>query len=162
MPLQKQNLALSFVELQSAEAKSEICEQILKALPLWFGLPDANVKYIQDVKTMETWVAKADDKIIGFVALNKHNKFTAEIHVTGVLPEYHRRGVGAELMKACEQSLRKQGFKFFTVKTLSASRPDPNYDKTREFYLKVGFYPLEEFKTLWSEYNPCLMLAKSL
>ena len=37
-----------------------------------------------------------------------------------------------------------------------------NYDKTRKFYLKYGFTPVEEFKSLWGEHNPCLMMVKIL
>jgi hypothetical protein len=48
------------------------------------------------------------------------------------------------------------------VKTLSASRPDPGYDKTRAFYLAFGFRPLEEFPTLWYPSNPALQLIKSI
>lgn len=40
--------------------------------------------------------------------------------------------------------------------------PDPNYDKTRLFYLAEGFRPLEEFPTLWDPSNPALQLIKSL
>ncbi|MFA6119201.1 MAG: hypothetical protein WCT85_06020 [Parachlamydiales bacterium] len=49
-----------------------------------------------------------------------------------------------------------------TVKTLSPSADDENYAKTRAFYLSMGFYPLEEFKTLWDENNPCLFMIKVL
>ncbi|MBC7456865.1 MAG: hypothetical protein H7235_01205, partial [Bdellovibrionaceae bacterium] len=48
------------------------------------------------------------------------------------------------------------------VKTLSEARAHENYEKTRKFYLKSGFVPIEEFKTLWGEHNPCLMLIKDL
>lgn len=49
-----------------------------------------------------------------------------------------------------------------SVKTLSESRPDEEYDRTRQFYLGIGFIPIEEFKTLWGEHNPCLLLIKEI
>ncbi|MEK6774859.1 MAG: hypothetical protein AABY64_13025 [Bdellovibrionota bacterium] len=61
-----------------------------------------------------------------------------------------------------ENDLRKEGVKFLTVKTLSESRPNKEYNQTRNFYLKVGFTPLEEFKTLWGDANPCVLLVKNL
>jgi hypothetical protein len=48
-----------------------------------------------------------------------------------------------------------------TVKTLSPSRPDPNYAGTRRFYEAVGFLPIEEFPTLWGANNPCLFHASA-
>ena len=48
------------------------------------------------------------------------------------------------------------------VKTLSESHPDAGYAKTRAFYRAMGFHPLEEFKTLWGEANPCLLMVKKL
>lgn len=145
--------------------KSEICEKILRSLPQWFGIESAILDYIKDVQNMDTWVVtnvNSDTDTLGFISINKHNKYTAEVHVMGVLPNYHGKKIGAELICVAEESLVAQGFKFLTVKTLSEKRPDVNYDKTRQFYLKYGFIPIEEFKTLWGEHNPCLMLIKSL
>lgn len=47
------------------------------------------------------------------------------------------------------------------VKTLGASSPDPNYDRTRHFYQKMGFLPLEE-TDLWDEQTPCLIMVMPL
>jgi ribosomal protein S18 acetylase RimI-like enzyme len=46
------------------------------------------------------------------------------------------------------------------VKTLGPSRPDEHYAKTRAFYEALGFRPLEEFKQIWDENNPCLVMVK--
>lgn len=80
----------------------------------------------------------------------------------GIREEFHRKGHGHRLVEVIEADLRKEGVRFLTVKTLSESRPNIEYDQTRNFYLKVGFTPLEEFKTLWGEDSPCLLLVKSL
>lgn len=42
------------------------------------------------------------EKPIGFVALKVHNPYTAEICVMGVLKEYHRGGIGRQLVSHCE------------------------------------------------------------
>ncbi|WP_149678012.1 hypothetical protein [Thermoclostridium caenicola] len=55
---------------------------------------------------------------------------------------------------------RRNGFKFITVKTLDASADYEPYDRTRAFYFKNGFYPLEVFPLFWNEENPCPFLAK--
>lgn len=153
---------MTVMEITNSDQKSEICNKILRSLPQWFGIESAIVDYVRDVQKMETWAAQIDNEIVGFVSLAKHSEQSAEVHVMGVLEKYHRSKIGQALIKKSEESLKQQGFKFFQVKTLSPSRPDVNYDKTRQFYLKMGFTPIEEFKTLWGEHNPCLLLVKNL
>ncbi|HWU43747.1 MAG TPA: GNAT family N-acetyltransferase [Bdellovibrio sp.] len=152
---------MKFIKIEDPEEKSRICEKVLRSLPQWFGIESAILDYIKDVQAMETWAA-VDTDIIGFISLNKHSQQTAEIHVMGLLPNYHGKKIGSELIRSAEKSLVAQGFKFLTVKTLSPSRVDENYEKTRRFYLSYGFAPIEEFKTLWGEHNPCLMMIKNL
>ena len=150
---------MRLVKIEVPGEKVRICEKILRALPLWFGIESAILDYLKEVQSMETWVA-VETLELGFISLKKHNQQTAEIYVMGVLPEFHGQRVGTELMRAAEESLYKQGFKFLTVKTLSESRADVNYEKTRKFYLRSGFTPLEEFKNLWGIDNPCLLMVK--
>lgn len=152
---------MKIIKIEDPKEKSQICENILRALPNWFGIESAILDYIKDVQKMEMWAAIETDAI-GFVSLNKHNDQTAEIHVMGLLSEFHGKKFGSALIQAAQESLISQRLKFLTVKTLSESRSDENYDKTRKFYLKSGFTPIEEFKTLWGEHNPCLMMVKSL
>ncbi len=149
-------------KLNEPDLKSTHCNSILRSLPLWFGIESAIVDYVKDVSTMDTWVAYQNDEVIGFISINKHFPESAEIHVVGILQSFHRKGIGHQLVDAAENSLRNEGFRFLTVKTLSESRANDEYNKTRQFYLKMGFTPLEEFKTLWGEHNPCLFLVKSL
>lgn len=142
--------------------KSEVCEKILRSLPKWFGIESAILDYIKDAERMPMFVTIVESEIVGFLSLNFHNKYTAEIHVIGVLPQFHRNGAGKELVRAAEKYLSEKGYKYLSVKTLSESRPNEEYDRTRNFYYGVGFLPVEEFKTLWGEHNPCLLLIKNL
>ena len=153
---------MTIFEVTNSEQKSEICNTILRRLPQWFGIESAILDYVRDVQKMETWVSQVDNEIVGFVSLNKHNHQSAEIHVMAVLEKHHRNKIGQKLVEKCEDSLRQQNFKFLQVKTLSPTRPDVNYDKTRQFYLKMNFTAIEEFKTLWGELNPCLLLIKPI
>lgn len=142
--------------------KDQICEQILRSLPKWFGIESAILDYIKDVQSMPMLVAQDDDKIIGFLSLHQHNSKTAEIHVMGIVESYHRKKIGKALIVAAEKYLADQNYQFITVKTLSASSPNEEYGRTRNFYLAMGFVPLEEFKTLWDKHNPCLFLVKQI
>jgi ribosomal protein S18 acetylase RimI-like enzyme len=153
---------MEILKITDSSLKSEACNLILRSLPLWFGIESAVVDYVNDVKSMDTWVAYQGQQAIGFISINKHFAKSAEVHVMGTLQEFHRKGIGQQLLQVAEDDLRAREFKFLTVKTLSESRHDANYDKTRNFYLKAGFTPIEEFKTLWGEHNPCLLMAKAL
>jgi putative hydrolase of HD superfamily len=129
---------------------------------MWFGIESAIVNYIREVANMETWAIIENENAIGFISLNKHNNYTAEIHVMGVLESHHRQHVGQMLITEAENFLSENNFQFLQVKTLSESRENEEYHRTRKFYQKMGFIPVEEFKTLWGNDNPCLLLIKAL
>jgi GNAT superfamily N-acetyltransferase len=137
-----------------------ICEPILRSLPDWFGIEEANRQFLLDIENSSTLIAWEDDRPVGFLTIKKHSTYSAEVAVTGVLPEYHRRGIGTQLIAAAEAYLRSQGIEYLQVKTLGPSHPDPYYNRTRAFYEKVGFRPLEEFSQIWNAENPCLIMIK--
>lgn len=144
--------------------KGNICNEILRSLPRWFGIEQAIVDYVNAVEHLPTLTAQVQEQeqVAGFIAVEFHNSYTAEIHVMGVREEFHRHGVGRALVAAAEDYSRKQGAEYFMVKTLGPSRKNQEYDQTRGFYLALGFRPLQEFKTIWDEHNPCLILVKRL
>lgn len=45
---------------------------------------------------------------------------------------------------------------------MSPEADDPIYEKTRLFYLSLGFLPLEDFPDLWGEDTPCFQLIKKI
>ncbi|PKO19124.1 MAG: hypothetical protein CVU39_00810 [Chloroflexi bacterium HGW-Chloroflexi-10] len=142
--------------------QSGVCSPILRALPDWFGIEEATRQYIEDTNTMPTWLAIDGDTTIGFLTVQMHFSQSAEIHVMGVLPAHHRSGAGRKLILAAEEYLCEQGVSFLQVKTLSARHPDPFYAKTRQFYLAMGFIPLQEIPELWGADNPCLQMVKAI
>ena len=142
--------------------RSADCEPILNALPAWFGIPSAVTEYLKDIHRLPTFLAMVEAEVVGFLTLNLHNSFSAEVHVMGILPDYHRQGIGAELMKAAENYLCEKEMIYLQVKTLSANDPDPNYALTRAFYEKMGFVPLQEWPDLWGPENPCVQLVKMI
>ena len=147
-------------EIFEPDTKSRMCNEILRALPSWFGIEASIVDYVERVRLMPFFAAFDDDKEVGFVALKIHNAFTAEICVMGVFKEYHRQGVGKELVVRCEKYCADNRMEYLTVKTLDESRESDNYRKTRLFYQSMGFKPLEVFPLHWDEENPCLFMAK--
>jgi GNAT superfamily N-acetyltransferase len=114
------------------------------------------------VRSIPFIAAFDDGRPIGFVAIKIHNSYTVEVYVMGILSEYHRQGVGAKLIEFCENYCAINSIEFLTVKTLDESGESESYRRTRLFYLKMGFRPLEVFPFHWDEDNPCLFMAKSI
>ncbi len=131
-------------------------------MPDWFGIESAIVEYVNNVRVLPTFLATMHSEVVGFLTIKRRFEKAAEMYVLGVLKEHHRSGVGRAMVRAAEDWLASQGVEYLQVKTLSESRDDPNYARTRQFYLGVGFQPLEEFPTLWGERNPCLLMVKRL
>jgi GNAT superfamily N-acetyltransferase len=143
------------------EAEAGICEEILRSLPEWFGIEETIVQYRQDIERMETWVAEERGRVVGFLTVRCHNEHSAEIQVMAVRREAHGLGVGRQLVEHVEQILLTRAAEFLQVKTLGPSRTDEHYERTRKFYLGLGFRPVEESK-LWGEANPCLVMIKHI
>ena len=144
--------------MEEPEARSELCREILTALPDWFGIEEAVDAYIRDVAGLPTFAAGRD----GFLSLKQHTEAAAEIYVMGVRPESRRRGLGTALLEAAESFLREREIEFLQVKTLGPSDPSEHYAETRSFYAAHGFRPLEELTAIWGEENPCLIMVKRL
>jgi len=146
--------------IEITENKSDVCRAILEALPEWFGIEEARERYIAVAQDLPVFACLVEDVPVAFLALKYHTPFAAEIHSMGVLPRWHRRGLGRGLLRRAEQQVAAQGIRFLTVKTLSSSHPDENYEATRRFYRAVGFVDLEELPDLWGAENPCLTMIK--
>lgn len=148
--------------ISDPKSKSNITNSILRKLPDWFGIEGAIIEYVDKVKDTIFYVALDNNKPVGFLSLKFNNEYTCEIYVMGIIKEYHNRGIGRDLVERAISYLTKNNYKFLMVKTLGQSHPDKNYKGTREFYRKLGFYPLEEIKEIWGEHNPCLLMVKGL
>ena len=155
--------------------QGEAAERILRALPGWFGIEVALQGYVRAADELDTLVAVVarpacggqirevrPDQVIGFVTLRETSEDALELHVMGVLPSWHRRGIGRALVERAASHARAEGFSLLHVKTLAPSHPDPGYAATRAFYASMGFRPLEELPQVWGAENPCLLLVRPL
>ena len=142
--------------------KATICEPILRSLPAWFGIEEAILQYLKDIDQLPTFLATLEGEVLGFLTLKQHYPQSAEILVMGCLPDHHRKGIGRALVYHAEAWLAEQGVEYLQVKTLSPAHPDKGYAGTRDFYRALRFQPLEEFKKLWDEANPCLVMIKKI
>ncbi|MEX2228657.1 MAG: GNAT family N-acetyltransferase [Dehalococcoidia bacterium] len=144
--------------------QSAVCEPILRSLPQWFGIAEANAQYLRDIEVLPTFVARdeAAGAAVGFMTVKRHFPESAELLVLGVLPERHRSGIGRAMLERTEAWLHDEGVRYVQVKTLGPSDPDEGYRRTRAFYAAYGYTPLEETLELWSADNPALIMIKRL
>lgn len=142
--------------------KATVCVPILRVLPAWFGIEEYIVHYSAEIDHLPTFLACDAEHVIGFLSLKQHTPYSAEVYVMGTRPETHRKGIGRALINQAQEWLKGRGIEYLQVKTLGPSHSDENYAKTRAFYVAMGFKPLEEFKQIWDEHNPCLIMVKRL
>ena len=136
------------------------CEAVLRSLPQWFGIEASLLMYADDTLRLPTFAALEGDEIAGFVSLMEHFPQAWEIHCIAVRAVSRNAGIGRALVAHVEAWLAAKQVRLLQVKTIAATSPSPAYAQTREFYLRVGFLPLEVFPLLWTPRNPCLQLVK--
>ncbi|WP_428417389.1 GNAT family N-acetyltransferase [Phocicoccus schoeneichii] len=154
-------MELRLEEVIDKDQKARIARVILEDLPEWFGLPESMKEYVTESKEKPFIVAKVDDEAAGFIVLTETSPDCVEIYVMGVRKKYHRLGIGRKLNEQYEQLARENGYTYSQVKTVATGHYD-TYDQTNQFYLTVGYKPLEIFPTLWDEWNPCQVYVKYL
>lgn len=149
-------------EIFDETQKIEITTNILKSLPDWFGVPESTREYIDKSSKLPFFSVVDESKVLGFISIKENNQYSAEIYVMGILPDYHRKGIGRALIDSVMSWTKERGYEFLQVKTLDESHPDVHYSGTRKFYLSVGFRPLECLPELWGKENPCLIMIKHI
>lgn len=152
---------MNIVEITDDLEKKSITQNILKALPEWFGIPESMEEYIQDSAGKPFFCARINEKNIGFLYLKQTGKDTVELTVMGILEEYHRNGIGHALFEYAKKEICKKGYSFIQVKTVQMGKYE-SYDKTNQFYLSLGFKEFEVFPDLWDEWNPCQIYIMAL
>lgn len=98
----------------------------MNALPEWFGQSAALEGYVAHASRAPMFVVKDGGKALGFVSLAEHYQDNCEIHSMGVLPAYHRRGIGRLLVERVEQRAVSLQLHYLSVKTLSERHLDQN------------------------------------
>lgn len=149
---------MKLIWLEEAEEKATISAEILEYLPQWFGIPEATEWYVEASRHLPMLVAYAADRPVGFLCLDESSSSTLEIIVMGILPDFHRQGIGRRLIEEAKIWVASQDYVYLQVKTLAESHPDQYYSGTREFYHSMGFLDVEVFQNLWGPENPCLLM----
>lgn len=142
------------VKIEPPDQKERICREVLTALPDWFGNPDSLEEYAKNCRDLPLWACREGEEVLGFIALRPTSPYAAELHVMGVRPQCHRRGIGRELFSALYRYAGEESFRFLTVKTVRMGCYE-DYDRTNRFYQALGFLELECLPELWDAANPC-------
>ncbi|MFA5697883.1 MAG: GNAT family N-acetyltransferase [Candidatus Izemoplasmatales bacterium] len=148
-------------EIEADQEKKEIATSVLSALPDWFGIPESTDEYIDNSKLYPMFAAFTDTRVIGFISLKPTAEKAIEIYVMGVMPAFHRQGVGKQLIIKAESFIRMNGYRLFHVKTVSPQAKYASYLKTHQFYQSLGFWDLEVLP-IWDDNNPCLLMVKEV
>ena len=148
--------------LKGPAEKKAAARQVLEALPAWFAYSAPRERYIEEAGDQAVFAAFGPAGLLGILAMEPCTQSSAEIAVMGVLPQFHRQGVGRRLVEACQTTCRQRGMEFLLVKTLDEANPDPGYAKTRAFYRAMGFRPLKRLPELWGPADPCLVMVQAI
>ena len=152
-------------QVTSGEQDPGTVERLLRSLPGWFGIPASNAEYVESARELPTYLARpargTGAAPVGVLLARRHFAWAAEIYLLAVEPGLHRQGVGRALVASLEADLVADGCWLLQVKTRGPGKPDAGYERTRQFYAALGFWPLEELD-LWGPDNPCLLMVKTL
>lgn len=152
---------IAVVAICDPKERSALCRSILDDLPDWFGRPEAVGSYVAAAADLTVFACEAEGRRVGFAALSRPTRETIDIHVMGVLCQFHGRGIGRTLMAACADHARAAGAAFLTVQTVGPSAPDPFCAATRAFYRACGMAALAEFPNHWGPGTPMLLMGKT-
>ena len=149
------------ITIQDSKEKKVIARTVLEGLKEWFEVEESREGYIRDCADWIFLAAKEEDKFVGFLCLKETGHATVELAVMGVLKDYHRNGIGRQLVEKAKEIAKTSGYEFMQVKTVKMGMYE-DYDKTNNFYINCGFKEFELFPLYWDEANPCQIYVMSL
>jgi len=128
-----------------------------------FFNPSGLKMMVEDFKTGILFGAYYEQNLVGFIYFKEINDQVIELGWMAVELKLQGRGIGTLLVN---EGLKLISNKYIIceMKTLSEIDPDPGYTRTRNFYKKLGFIPLETVTPYkdWGKDNPCQFFIKIL
>lgn len=147
--------------IEDKALKPVIARKVLEALTEWFEVEESREGYINDCNDWIFLAAEEDGEYVGFLCLKQTGNATVELAVMGVMKNYHRNGIGRQLVEKAKEIAHSEGYSFMQVKTVQMGVYE-NYDITNRFYISCGFKEFEVFPMHWDEANPCQIYVMSL
>lgn len=140
------------------------CDAIVQSLPHFFGSEAGTALCALAVRTQRGWVTVHGGRVVAFLTIDDSLSTAPEISWMAVHATQRRRGLGRALISHAAAVLRADGARVLSVLTLAASVPEEGTDTyagTRDFYRRVGFYDVREFRPEgWTD--PALLLVRPL
>ena len=149
------------IEITDSNEKQAIARKVLEALTDWFEVEESREEYISGCINWTFFAAKEEEEAVGFLCLKETGEATVELAVMGVLKDYHRSGIGRQLVERAKEAAKVQGYQFMQVKTVKMGMYE-DYDRTNLFYISCGFKEFEVFPLFWDAANPCQIYVMSL
>ncbi len=138
------------------------CVVLMKSLPDSFT-PNGIDNFVKELPKSHLMIVKSDDNLRGFITWIFLNRL-AEISWLAVAPDSQGKGLGTQLVRQAEQAARDHGALQMEVKTLAEGPESPQYERTRQFYEKLGYKLAEVIDPYpdWEPGNPCAIYKKDL
>ena len=91
--------SIKMIDVLEDSDKVAIMKNILGELRGWFTDKAINEEYPKEIVNYIVYNILDGKKSIGMIAVKFNNLDTAEIYVMGIIPEYHSKGIGQELIR---------------------------------------------------------------
>lgn len=137
---------------QEALFNAEEAACVSELLGDYLGRPDHNGYFFL--------TAEVDGQVGGFACYGPTplTDGTYDLYWVAVKPEFKQKGIGRSLMEQVEQEVRQQGGRMLVADTSGS----PAYDRTREFYERLGFQRAATIPDFYREGDPLVLYFKSL
>jgi len=151
--------------LYNPDKKSALCRSIITELPEWFGMPESNQKYIAEAAELPAIAVTIgnDEWPALLLYQEKYDEWlkraVIDIRWMGVLPRWHRHGLGRLMVGRLFDIAGQMGIGCVTVETLDPLMKDKDYLKTYDFYRKMGF---EIYARNPDRQNPLVFMQRKL
>lgn len=117
--------------------------------------------YFDNPATEDIWFTAIQDgkpSAIGYCAPEKLTDSTYNLYAIGVQNDWQGKGIGKKMMAFIEDYLRSNGGRILIVDTSST----PEFDLTRDFYLKIGYTQEATIRDFWKEGDDKVIFWKKI
>ena len=124
-------------------------------------LDDMMLDYFDNSETEEIWFTSIQHKkpvSIGYCAPEQLTDRTYNLYAIGVQSDLQGNGIGKKMMTFIEEYLKSKGNRVLIVETSSM----PEFEQTREFYLKIGYTKEAVIRDFWKEGDDKVIFWKKL
>ncbi len=138
--------------------------EITKSLGTYFD-EDAYNEIESDAQNFPLFGGFIGNIMVGYIIFYEINPQVVEIKWMAVKKDYQNQGLGGKLInKGLKIINQNKNYKICELKTIGEGDKDKKFIKTRKFYLKNGFIPLESLQSFpgWNKNNYVQIFIKCI